>query len=143
MHILFFSCWFPTRNNPNNGDFVKRHAQSVALIYPVTVLHIENDATISKKEIVNSRLGNYNERIVYVPKTKFSLLNLLLRYYHYQIEVQKIPKFDLIHANILYYDTLWVYFRTLFYKEKYVITEHWTNYNTPKSYFSTTWLWIA
>ena len=61
LRILFLSSWFPDRNQPTLGNFVKRHAQAVALKHDVVVVHAVADSSISEEEWVHQKNGNYEE----------------------------------------------------------------------------------
>ena len=42
--ILFISSWFPNKLEPTNGNFVQRHAEAVAKIHEVEILHAIGDS---------------------------------------------------------------------------------------------------
>lgn len=136
LHILFISSWFPSRVSGLNGDFVQRHAKAVSQLHEVTVLHVEGDSNIKKTEIVTHSLNdNYKEVIVYFPKSKWSLINFFRKYISYQKGKKEIEDFDIIHANILYYNLFWVLIQHLFHHKKYVLTEHSTAFYARMSWF--------
>ena len=39
LHILFLASWYPNVTNPLLGNFVQRHAQAIATLNKVTVVH--------------------------------------------------------------------------------------------------------
>ena len=52
LHILFLSGWYPSRVSPSNGDFVQRHAEAVATVQNVTLIHVITDKNIKRKEFL-------------------------------------------------------------------------------------------
>lgn len=40
MKVLWLASWYPNKYEPVNGDFVQRHAQAVAALLPITVIHV-------------------------------------------------------------------------------------------------------
>lgn len=135
LHILFISAWFPNKISGLNGDFVQRHAKAVSSLHNVSVLHVESDFSILKTEIQTEVLNeNYREIIVFVPKSRWKLVNFFRKFLAYRKGAQKILKFDLIHANIFYFNLLWVLYLRIVFKRKFVITEHSTEFYSEMSW---------
>lgn len=139
LNILLISSWYPTRIAPTLGNFVEKHAESVALYANVNVLHVTFDSSINKsKEYTVEKKNNVIAHCIYLKKSKTSLplitatirlFRIIHNYYigYKQIFGEKV-KPDIIHANILFPVGLIAY---LFMKTKkipYIITEHWTGY---------------
>lgn len=125
LHILFISSWFPTRINPYSGDFVQRHAKAVSRLHKVTAIHAEGSDQIKKSEtLVNPISNNYKEIICYFPKSKWKLLNFFKKMRTYNTIAKQFEEYDLIHANVIYYNLLWATFQKIFKKKPMVITEH-------------------
>lgn len=71
LNVLFISGWYPTKISPQNGDFVKRHAEAVATKHNVYAIHvITNDRLVNKTEIENYKENNVQTTIIYVPKMR-------------------------------------------------------------------------
>ncbi len=134
MHILFTSSWFPTEKNIFAGDFVQRHAKAVSLLAKVTALHIESGNYKNKKLIINKLNDNYEERIIYIPESNFKIITLIKRIIAYNKAVKSIEKYDIIHTNVIHANTFFTLIRKIFYQEKYVLTEHWTEYDAKSGY---------
>jgi len=118
-HILFTSAWYPSRVEQYNGNFVKRHALAVSTMQKVTVLYIQSDENCKKVETFITQINeNFKEIIVYFPRNKIHFLNPIIKLFLFQKYVKWVGKFDLIHHNVLFLETIWVYFRKLFYKMK-------------------------
>ena len=50
LHILFLASWYPSKKEPTLGIFIKRHAQAVASINKVSVLHAIADNDLKEGE---------------------------------------------------------------------------------------------
>ncbi len=133
MHILFTSAWFPNRNSPQNGDFVQRHAMAVATRHKVTVLHVESFQDCAKQEMTISQKDNYEECVIYFPKSKFRWINGWRKFWIYNKMVGQLQPYDLIHTNILSTHTIWVLYRRLRHGERFIISENWTRYTVEFS----------
>ena len=131
LRILFLSSWFPDRNQPTLGNFVKRHAQAVALKHDVVVVHAVADSSISEEEWVHQKDGNYEEYILYHPP-KWP------RYFRHPKYLRKaVNKYldeggerpDLIHLNVLYPAGR----QAIRFHDEWgvplVASEHWTGYH--------------
>lgn len=132
LHILFLTSWYPSRVQPINGDFIKRHAQAVATQHNVSVLHIITDPK-AKKSIEVDILKSYSltEHIAYIKKTKNPFIKAFRFLKAYRILLKKIGHYDTIHLNKLYPAGFVALYLKFFYKKKYIITEHWSGYQTP------------
>ena len=132
--VLFLSSWYPTKNNPTNGDFVQRHAQAVAQLHDVVLLHVAYDRKSKfKQELVISKTNDLEEYIL-----NFSLPKMLaffkpfffcffyVKLFHHIVKQQGKP--DVIHANIVYPIGVVAFLFHFIYTIPYVITEHWTGY---------------
>ena len=132
--VLFLSSWYPTRINPTNGDFVMRHAQAVATVHDVTLIHVVYDGNIqSKREAVTSSAKGFTEYIIYFRTSRFflflkPLLFLLIYLRAIKQVIQKTGKPDVIHANIIFPIGIVAFLFSLRFRIPYIITEHWTGY---------------
>lgn len=128
-HILFLTSWFPDRVLQDNGDFIKRHAQAIALKNKVTVVHAVKDETLKKKrfELNISQEKEVKEIIVYVKPSRFKPFNLLYLLQGYLLGIKHVNSFDIIHLNVIYpAGIIAIYLRKKF-KKPLVLTEHWTS----------------
>ena len=132
LHILFLTSWYPSRVLPANGDFIKRHAEAVATQHSVSVLHVITDPKAVKSiEIEIIKSSNKTAYIAYVRKSKNPFIKLFLFYKAYRILINRIGDFDTIHLNKLYPSGIVALFLKLFQNKRYIITEHWSGYQTP------------
>ncbi len=140
IHILFLSSWYPSKREPTLGIFTKRHAQAIALLNKVSVLHAIADPDLKQGEFRIDRKseGNFHEFIVSYGRSssRFRIMRIwrnwkLLRK-HYLFGLEKVMdwngKPDIIHLNIPW--PLGRIARLISKKLKipYGITEHWTGY---------------
>lgn len=132
-HILIMSSWYLTKNNPFLGNFVKRHAELIATKYPVTVLNIESNSSISELSIEINKTGNLTEVLVEYPGSSNPFFKWLRARKAFETGVKHVQNVDLIHvSNILSkgYQFLWA---KKHFKKPLIITEHGSYYRTEVS----------
>ena len=125
-HIMLISSWYPSRVDPFNGDFVQRHAVAISLLNKVSVIHMEGDTAIHKWELevkeINDNLIEYR---YYYPKSRIPLINFFRKIKGLNKGRKMLRNIDLIHANVVHYQFIWLLFQYL----PYIITEHATQYH--------------
>lgn len=132
LHILFLSSWFPNRTHSTLGNFVERHAESVALLHDVTVLHIVFDANnASLFEIEEEQKRRVRRVTVYC---KPGIFKWLIKYKGFKTGLRHLDtsgkkKFDIIHHNVIWKDGWQALLLRKWWKIPLVITEHWTGYD--------------
>lgn len=127
MKILFISSWFPNKIEPTNGNFVQRHAEAVALLHDVEILHAIGD--FSQKQIFLEDVQMINgirTCIIYYKNSKNPVQNFLRRMEAYKIGFSTMQKPDLVHANVMHNSMLFAVYLKRKFKIPFVITEHWT-----------------
>ena len=126
-NILFISSWFPDKINPTSGNFVQRHAEAVALLNNVEVLHaIGNENQEEKFVFEDKNINEIRTLIIYYKNTRTPIVNFLRRMKAYKIGFSRMQKPDLVHANVLHNSMLFAVWLKKFHKIPFVITEHWT-----------------
>lgn len=133
LHILFLCSWFPSKVFKTNGDFIQRHAEAVALIHQVSVLHLVTDNTINKANIEIKNENNVQIFIGYLPKTSNPILKLSRFYKLYKELLKKITPFDIVHVNTLFPFGLFALHIKWTRKIPFIISEHWTGYLKPQN----------
>ncbi len=129
LHILFLSHWFPSRSFPKNGNFILRHAKSVATLHQVTVLFAERDETLkSGYEIMEEKENNLRIIYVYFKGSSIKVFNYWEKFRAYQKGLKLVGNFDLIHVNILHYYAFIACYYKIKKKVNFVVTEHWTRW---------------
>ena len=142
MKVLWLASWYPSRLDPYNGDFIRRHAIAAAGQLPITVIYVVKDekgqftADVTVEEVKNGSLHEYIG--YYKPaSTGFSLIDKFLSFRKYR-EVFKsiISKYveqvglpDLCHVHVPVQAGLMALRIKAKYKVPYLVTEHWCGYN--------------
>lgn len=128
LSILFLSSWFPTEDQPTLGNFVKRHAQSVAQYAKVTVLH---HAEANEERIETHSDGNYREVIYYHRKRFPAYLHHNGYYEKVLAELERTVDFkpDIIHLNVIYPAGRIALKWAKQWNIPFIVSEHWTGYH--------------
>lgn len=100
-HILVLSSWYPSKNMPHVGNFIKRQAQLFSSKFQITVLHTKSEGDTSDITIVEKTEENFREIIIYHPKGKNLVQKFLLQKKAFKIGLQMIQNVDLIQAHIM------------------------------------------
>ncbi|MDQ0067055.1 glycosyltransferase family 4 protein [Chryseobacterium lathyri] len=125
--ILFISSWFPNKIEPTNGNFVQRHAEAVAKIHDVEILHAIGDFNQKQKYLKDDQVINgIRTCIVYYKNSKNPAQNFLRRMRAYKIGFSEMQVPDLVHANVMHNSMLFAVYLKKRFKIPFVITEHWT-----------------
>ncbi|MGC5744788.1 glycosyltransferase family 4 protein [Chryseobacterium sp. NFX27] len=125
--ILFISSWFPNRIEPTNGNFVQRHAEAVAKIHDVEILHAIGDFNQEQEYLEDDQIINgIRTCIVYYKNSKNPAQNFLRRMKAYRMGFSKMQMPDLVHANVMHNSMLFAVYLKRKFKIPFVITEHWT-----------------
>lgn len=132
--ILFFTFWYPNKNNQNFAIFVKRHAQAISLKNRIIVLafSFQHSKSFYHKEIITNTENNIETHHIYISSRFWKLLYVCLPL-HYLIAKKYINNsirpgfaFDVIHSNILFPCAIVGYKLSKHYQCKHIITEHWS-----------------
>lgn len=135
LHILFLCGWYPSDVLPNNGDFIQRHAEAVALDQDVSVLHIvSSENCVEKIKLTSETINNVNTHIAYIKTSKNIALKIIRFWKAYKLLLVEIPEFDFVHLNKLYPFGLFALHLKFKKKKRYIISEHWSGYKTPMIY---------
>ncbi|QNM84264.1 glycosyltransferase family 4 protein [Polaribacter pectinis] len=130
LHILFLCGWYPSRVYPNNGDFIQRHAEAVALKHKISILHIVSDENCSDTiEITSEEINGIETHIAYIKNTSNVILKLTLFWKAYFKLLKKIKPFDFVHLNEIYPFGIFALHLKWFQKKPFIISEHWTGYH--------------
>lgn len=127
--ILFISSWFPNKLEPTNGNFVQRHAEAVALIHDVEILHAIGDPNQKESYLIDEKIiNNIRTIVVYYQQTGNSGVNFFRRMMAYKKGFSKMNRPDLVHANVLHNNMLFAVYLERRYKIPFVLTEHWSGF---------------
>ena len=132
--IIFLTHWFPNKENPFFGIFIKNHADALSLKNDVTIVNfdIKQSKKVVKTSLIKSDNKNYTIRIE-------SLFYKLLYYFiplHYilfKILIKKydinIKNFDFLFSNIIFPNGIIAGKIAEKYKIKHIHIEHWSKLN--------------
>ncbi len=142
--ILFLPKWFPGREDPQLGVFLRKHARAVSHFCNVHVLYVTSCENIDKGkyEIVRSGNEKYGETIVYVRKneSRIFLVKRLVNFIRflrgfwlgYKTVRKEIPKPDLHHVHILGRTGVMALFLKLRQGIPYMVSEQWSAFITER-----------
>ncbi|MEM9820193.1 MAG: glycosyltransferase [Bacteroidota bacterium] len=132
LSILFLASWYPNRIEPQDGNFVQRHAVAVAHYCQVSCLHVLSTEDSTSFTIEKRWHEGVFEVTVYYPKSPKILPFLKLQRYKkahnlgFQAILKERTKVDLVHLNVHYPAGIFAQLLKRKYKIPYIITEHWT-----------------
>lgn len=141
MKVLWLCSWYPSSADPYDGDFVERHAKSLALYNHVDVIHFAQNVDLLRRgnfrDETKDENGLHTERYyISLPgkqRTFFSQLQFNLSYYFKLYHVLKKyirenGKPDLVHVHVpvkIGVGALWLKRK---FNIPFVVTEHSTAY---------------
>ncbi|HSZ25105.1 MAG TPA: glycosyltransferase [Cytophagaceae bacterium] len=140
-YILFLPKWYPCRNDPLNGIFVKRHAKAIVKYIPVCVLYVIVDEHLKKSwyEKIESLEDDIPTIRYYYKKniTGFSALDKIAKLFLYAwcsfLGYKNVCKSiggkpSVVHVHVFLRPAIVAFFIKIFQGVKFVVTEHWTGY---------------
>ncbi|MDY0076610.1 MAG: glycosyltransferase [Bacteroidales bacterium] len=138
LHILFLARWYPNREDPMFGLFVRRHAEAAALFQQVSVVYVHaTDGLHASYEVERNQSGNLLEYLIYYKKPQAAhpvakLMGMLRFWKANRMAVKMLEKergaVDLIHVHILTRLGVLAWLMASRRKIPYLITEHWSRY---------------
>ncbi|MDA3614288.1 glycosyltransferase family 4 protein [Polluticaenibacter yanchengensis] len=140
-YLLWICSWYPNKTSLYDGDFIQRHAESVALYKKVVVVTFYKDNNITEGksfEIERNEKGNLKEYIVYYKAPEYSInrVDNLLNIFTYlkigKIVLAKIVNEmgvpELFHAHIILNAGMLARWASNKYKVPYFLSEQWVEY---------------
>jgi glycosyltransferase involved in cell wall biosynthesis len=138
--VLFIASWYPNKEHPVSGIFIKRHAVAVSKYCEVAVLHVHLgsiDESIDVEEENGILVVRVYRKISTHPhRLRRDISNQSAQYLGnlqgasigYDIICKKFGKPDLVHCNVLLYAGFVAFYLKLRYGIRYILTEHWAGY---------------
>jgi len=135
-NILFLASWYPNKTSPQAGNFIQKHAHTVAQYCNVSVLHAV--PRVQKEKFVIEQINNNNllEVVVYYQKitSTIPLLSHLKKFKSQLVAYQKGMQIifeqcqiiDLVHLNVIFPAGIFALHLKKKFKIPFIITEHWT-----------------
>ena len=133
LNILFLSSWYPSRVHTTNGNFIKRHAEAIALKHKLFLIYVQSDLNTKTIEVQDHIVSdNLREIIIYYPKVSSGIFSSIKKFYWnlkaYNIGLKLLPEIDIIHGNIIYPVAIWALWLRFKLQKPLVFTEHWSGF---------------
>jgi len=129
---LFLCTWYPNRYDAMAGLSAFKQAEMMAHSCDVRVVSVYADAQIKRKEIVEQNINSFEEIVIYYPKYKIKIFNIIVFFIAYFNAYKNLKKKnwapDIIHVNVLTRTGFMAYLYKTFTKTPYIITERWSRY---------------
>ena len=134
LKVLTLCSWYPNELNPTLGNFVQKHADTIALQNRAVALAIFPSTADTYVRLVHTTRNGLDELIVYYPKQEggFALLRKVHNFFSHRkafksgynkvLELMGQP--DVVHLNIVYPLGVWALWLKWRFKIPYVITEN-------------------
>jgi len=113
MKILWLASWYPNPLEPSNGDFIQRHAEAVAEIVPIDVIHVLQTGRcvpVEKEIAITNKKNNLTEYIyafAYKPSGNAAIDTLLYNISYFRFYKKILHQYfaasgkpDLIHVHV-------------------------------------------
>ncbi len=141
IHVLFLPLWYPNKYDPMPGLFIERHARSVKQYCDVSVLYLHPDPEQKRNYLfeTNNDDNIYTIRLYYKhTKNNFPGLSQLIKTFQFYKAALKgyiylckgKYKPHIVHVNVLTRLGAFALFLKFMYGLPYIITEHWSRYQT-------------
>ena len=134
LKVLTLCSWYPNDFNPTLGNFVQKHADTIALQNSAVALAIFPSTIDTCIRLVHTTRNGLDEFIVYYPKQErgFTLLRKVHNFFShrkafklgYNNVLGIMGKPDIVHLNIVYPLGIWALWLKWRFKIPYVITEN-------------------
>ncbi|HMM10698.1 MAG TPA: glycosyltransferase [Bacteroidales bacterium] len=141
LHVLYLPRWYPNRNDPMPGLFIRRHAEAASAHCRISVVYVHADEhQKTAYELVKTSEINLFTAVVYYRGSKGNKAIGLWRFLRANmIGINAVKKEfgrpDLTHVHVLTrlaFVAWWLKFR---YGVPYLITEHWSRYIATRNEF--------
>ncbi len=133
--ILFFTYWYPNKNNKSFGIFVKRHVQSVNIDNNPVVLSLnitKGKAFFKKNKLVFTDENGVETHQITLVSRFYKVLYILLPFHYFLLknyikrELLTKHTFEILHSNIIFPCGIVGNRLARKFNLKHVISEHWT-----------------
>lgn len=136
--IVWLCSWYPSRQDPFNGDFIQRHALAASMYNDIHVIHLVADetGTLPSKQVEWAEQPGLTEQIIYYPRKK-GFWGRILAHQHWLFYCKQAirnymirnGKPALVHVQVpMKAGIAALWFRKR-YKVPFIVTEHWGIYN--------------
>ncbi len=137
-YVLKLCGWYPSKMDAFSGDFVQRHALSIATQMPVVAVFAVKDSSRHHGGIIVEKyIGPQLEEYIFYYPRKRLFDTLWSQYYYLKVIRQLIPQLLiqkgvplLVHVNIVWKAAIWAFYLRKRYGWPLVITENSTEYQS-------------
>jgi glycosyltransferase involved in cell wall biosynthesis len=133
-YSLIIPSWYPTREQPLNGIFIKKHVQLISSFIPCKVLYATavNNSSEQEAGIEEATTGKVSEVTVYYKPSRIRFLNQLYQLYAlwrgYRYILKQYGKPAVVHNHVVFPAGYFALFVAARLKLPLLITEHWSGY---------------
>lgn len=136
MNAVWLASWYPNRTSVTNGDFIERHAKSVApFLTSLTVIAVVKDEALplNATELVEKKEGNLTTYIIYYGRSRWGGLVekflSLKKYVTLHLElfnkiIHEKGKPDIVHVHVAMKAGILAKKIKQQYNIPYIVTEH-------------------
>ncbi len=136
MNVLFLSFWYPTKENPLKGIFVKEHAKSISktgaditvlafdVVYSKSFFKLDYEVIMDEDSIETHYIHVHSRFYKWVYSIPYLTSYIAGKYISKNIQTKK--KIELIHSNVLFPAACVGYLLSKRLNTKHIITEHWS-----------------
>lgn len=138
LKLLWLCSWYPSEEEPFNGDFIQRHAWSVGLLHNVHVVHVVKSKRIGQKVAIRINkvpAKGVTEEIIYYSSGSGwlgKIYSQLILARHYFLAVKRYRKLygppDLLHYHTGMHLGLVAWVIRVVFRQPYVLSEHWSGF---------------
>jgi len=132
--VLFIPSWFPTKENPVKGVFIKNHALVLSKYVTLYVLYVSDSDKIAKCSVTKTEDNGIKILNVFFPYKKnrknfFNKLSYFKNWFFacnkgYKIIKKEWGKPHVLHAHVIYPAGVYAFYRNLLEKIPFALTEH-------------------
>ena len=134
INVLFLASWYPNKLEPQNGNFIQRHAEAVSTLCNIASLYVISSHDEDDYKVEKQWNNNVFEVVVYYKKTDKLLPFLKYRRYlkAHQLGLDEIfselGRIDITHLNVFYPAGIFALWMKKKFDIPFIITEHWTGF---------------
>ncbi len=154
MQVLWLASWYPNPYEPFNGDFIQRHANALASLLPVNVVHVVQLGShkATKAGVIHNKTDNLRELIYSFNYTPTGIkwldkirYNIKYQFFYSQLLEKYKSQFgkpDIIHIHVPMKAGIIGRKKAILWERNYVVSEQASHYEmtahdnySTRSYF--------
>ncbi len=140
INIWMLTKWYPNREDPQFGIFIKKHVKAIGQNNRISVLYVHSTKNIKANyEVIINEESGVSEIVVYFKKN-VSVFGKIINLFRYlsgiiigiRLLKKNSPKPDIIHSYILTRTAVLAWFLSRSKKIPFVISEQWSGFLTGR-----------